>query len=416
MISVDTDFFSLLFITICSICVLFVIGINKKLQFRNLILLGFLLRIFLMIADYYHWFPIPNSGVDSENFHKIALENQKSLVWRASSNYTYFLTYIYNITNSSRLIAQYINVLFGLGVMIFVQRSLFLLEINRSIQKRAMWVVVLLPNLIIFSGILLREAWVEFFAAASLFYFIRWFRNGSKMNMILAFAMVVIAAIMHSGIIGLLMGYILAFLIYNPKKQRVHFSGSSIVALILLAGIMTLFLNYSGIFASKIEIYNFDDPDTLIEITNRINAGGSDYLTWLKADNVALSLLLTPLKIFYFLFSPLPTEWRGISDIIGFCVDGAVYLWLCIGIFRSKCSRGFGKLLKTFLATSMLVTVFIFAYGTSNAGTAFRHRAKIMPLIIVAYAASLNYSTNSQKKLFKKIRYTKRNFIPEESQ
>ena len=398
---VDNDFSSFVFIVICSVFVFFVIKGNKRLQFKNLILFGFVLRIFLMLTDYYHWFHILHSGADTEAFNWIALRNQTLSVWKVHTNYSYFLTLLYKITNSSRLIAQYINVLFGLGVMVYVQRSLSSLKINKNIQKKAMLVVVLLPDLIIFSGILLREAWIEFFVAASLFYFIRWFKNGSSINLLLSVFMVLLAAVMHSGVIGLLMGYVIAFLTYNPKKQKVHFSVSAIVSLILLSGIMILLMNYSGMFTSKFAKYDFDDPEAFVELTNKTGRGNSAYLTWIKADNVTQSLLFIPLKMFYFLFSPLPTEWRGINDIIGFCIDGLVYLWLCICIYRLSHLRGLEKSLKRFLLISLLITVFIYAYGTSNAGTSMRHRAKIMPLIILTYAISMNYSTNIHRKIIK---------------
>jgi len=401
MIFVDTESFSLVFILICSFFVFLSIYLSKKVQFKNLILLGFVLRIFLMLADYYHWFPILNSGVDSEVFHKVALENQRSSVWKIWTNYTYFLTFIYYLTNSSRLIAQYINVLLGVGVMVFVQRSLSLLEIKKSVQKNVILIVVLLPNLIIFSGILLREAWIEFFVAASLFYFLKWFKTGSIKNILLTIVMIMLATIMHSGTISILIGYVIAFLIYNPKTQKTQISGNSIFSLILLIGIMILLMNHFEMFTSKFSNFNFDDPNAFVELTNTTNGGGSDYLTWIKADNVSQCLLLSPLKMFYFLFSPLPTEWRGISDVIGFLIDSIVYLWLCIGIYRFRDLQGFGKPLRMFLLISLLITVFIFAYGTYNAGTAFRHRAKLIPVILITYAVSLNYSTDKHKKNYK---------------
>jgi len=86
-------------------------------------------------------------------------------------------------------------------------------------------------------------------------------------------------------------------------------------------------------------------------------------------------------------------------DIAGFCIDSIVYLWLCICIYRFRHLQGIGKSLKTFLLISLLTTVFIFAFGTKNAGTAFRHRAKLMPLIALTCAVSMNYSCKKLKEL-----------------
>ena len=347
-----------------------------------------------MAADYFQLFHVFGSGADTEAFHLIALSNQMTQSWRSLTNYTYFLTYVYSITESSRLIAQYINVLFGLGTIVFVERLLSLLYIDKKIKKIAVLFVVLLPNLIIFSGILLREAWITFFISASLFYFIRWFINGSNSDIILSISMVLLATLMHSGVIGILAGYCIAFLIYNPTNQKVQFSMGSIISLLLLVGGIVIFLNYSNLFTSKFASYDIDNPDAFVELTNRKSRGGSAYLSWINVDNMALSFLFAPLIMFYFLFSPLPTEWRGFADILGFCIDGAAYLWLCVAIFRSKRLPVTGESLRKFLLISILFTVFIFAFGVRNAGTAMRHRAKFVPLIIVTYAVSVGYKKN----------------------
>lgn len=385
----NADFYPLLFVVISSLCIaVYIFGV-KSLPFGGLVFLGFLLRLFLMFADYYKWFPIINSGLDSEGFHQVALANQTSVELASNTNYTYFLTLVYYITGSSRMIAQYLNVLFGVGVMVIVQRCLAMLNISKKTGMTVMLVVVLLPNLIIFSGILLREAWVEFFVSASVLCFLYWFRDGRVQHIIGVVVCVLCAAWMHSAVIGLLAGYIVAFITYCPRSGRVQFSGGTIISLILLSGMLVVFMGYANLFTGKFA--KLESQDDLFKITNRISGGGSDYLTWISVESVTQGLLFSPLKMFYFLFSPLPTEWRGVQDVLGFVIDGAVYLWLCIMIFGSKCAEGVPRLLKRYLIVSLLVTTFIFAYGTTNAGTAFRHRAKLFSLIAVTYVVSVSF-------------------------
>lgn len=387
---VASDFYSLLTILIVSVLVFFFIYGKRNLRHKNLLILGFLLRLFLLFADYYHWFPILHSGSDTEGFHRIALRNVHSLVKYVITNYTVFLTFVYEVTDCSRLIAQFINVLFGMGIIVLVQQCMKMLQITKTRELIVVCILVFLPNLNIFSAILLREAWVEFFVALSLYFFVKWFIYGNAFNMVLVVISLLTASYMHSGVVGLFAGYIIAFIVYNPKKQKTTFSKVTVVSLIFLIVFGVGLSSYLGLFTQKFAQY--DNLDDIIDITNSQGGGGSDYLTWINTHSVAQSLLLAPLKMIYFLFSPLPTEWRGVKDIVGFCIDGAIYIGLCYSIIKHKARSRVCVDLKKYLLIALVVVTFIFAYGTKNAGTAIRHRAKIISVVLVVYA--LGYIEN----------------------
>lgn len=383
-LSGEPDFYSLLFIFVASIFVTGYIFFLRPSRFSNLIFLGFLLRLFLLFADYYHWFPILNSGADSSVFNRVAIENQLMVV--KTGGYIGFLTEVYYLTDCSRLIAQYINVLFGMGVILLIQHCMSMLNVRSRSKTMVMCVLVLLPNLNIFSAILLREAWVEFFVALSVFYFIKWFLLGNGLNIFLVVGSVLTACYMHAGVLGLLVGYIVAFLTYNPRSKTVTFSRTTIISLILLFVISVFAMNYMKLFTGKFQ--NMESAEDLIEIANSTYGGRSDYLTWINVNSLWQTLVFAPLKMFYFLFSPLPTEWRGATDIIGFLIDGVIYLYLCYNIVLFKATNKLKSNLKKYLVTAITIVIFIFAYGTKNAGTAFRHRAKILPVIVLAFSLS----------------------------
>jgi len=127
--------------------------------------------------------------------------------------------------------------------------------------------------------------------------------------------------------------------------------------------------------------------------------GGSAYLTWINPDSTTQALLFSPLKMFYFLFSPIPLDWRGIGDIFGFCLDSSIHFFLFFiiisGMKYIKYKRD--NTLVKFFVISALITAFIYAYGVSTAGTAMRHRTKIVPVLIVAAAISYSYKDKYKK-------------------
>lgn len=361
----------------------------------HILLLAFAFRLFLMIADLEHWFPILNSGADSEMFDIIARRNLQLIDTPYKSGYPGFLTFIYSITGSSRLFAQYVNVLLGMGVLLILVKAFQYTDIPECRQKIALCLVAFMPNMVIFSSILLREAWVEFFVAASVFQFIIWYKEGKQLNMLMCILFVLAASYMHSGVIGLLGGYIAGFLAYDPKEGTVHFSPKTILSITLMGILFLLFAGHSIAFLGKFQSFDPNSPDAFLQYANKTGIGGSGYLTWLpQTNNLVVGLLVSPLRMFYFLFSPLPTEWHRVSDIIGFVIDGGIYMWMCWFIVKESASEE-NTSLKKFLVTSILTAAFIFGYGTSNAGTAFRHRAKLMPLIAMTYAVS-NIQANNK--------------------
>lgn len=383
----DVESYGFIVIMVHSAIVLLGLVIRQK-RYRNMIIAGFLLRLFLLFADYYHWFPILNSGGDTEAFHQIATLNVLSPEESITlTNYTTFLTFLYSITHSCRMIAQYINVLFGVGIILMLSEILQCLNVSKKAERLTLGAVVFLPNMIIFSAILLREAWVEFFVTASVLFFIRWFQSGKMTNIIMVIISLLNASYMHSGVLGLMMGYVVAFLTYNPRTHKVQLSASTIGCLCILAVSCILFLKQADLFTDKFQSFDFESEDDFLNKINTTSGGGADYLTWINTDNFVVGLLFAPLKMFYFLFSPLPTEWRGLNDLIGFLMDGAIYMWLCWIIYKNQ-TKSHLTLLKKYLTTALLVVTFVFAYGTSNAGTAFRHRAKIFPLLAVIFATS----------------------------
>lgn len=360
---------------------------SKKIPFNGLVCFGVILRIGLLLCDLYHLSPIPNLGADSEVFHSIAYNNAVNGGDGKLTNYTDFLTLVYSLTGHSRMIGQLINVLFGLGVIIYGQKCLLLFDVDRKYLHIGTLILCLSPNLIIFSGGLLREAWCEFFITASIYQFLKWFKYGNITNFILSCVMVMAASYMHSGSIGVIAGYMIVYVLYNRNKNRFKFTFRSIFASLLVLAIGVFYLQNMETFGNKMQGMDGENTDdVLISHYNNALGGGSDYLTNLTVNSMGGALLFSPLKMVYFTFSPMPWDWRGFPDLLAFFIDSIIYLMLCWGIIKNA-NNEYIKL-RTGLIISLLSVVFIFGIGVTNAGTAMRHRAKLLPLFVVAYCIS----------------------------
>ncbi len=386
-----------LFVIINSFYVVFYV-IKKYPKYSYLIIFGYILRMLILFIDYNHIFSVLHSGADTEIFHRNAsfnaLRGSYDLV---RTNYHLFLTWLYMLLGDCRFIAQYINVIFGLGVLIYIFKIIDEYDMNERVKKQTLTIAVIFPHLIIFSGILLREAWCEFFVSASLFYFVRWMKRGGVYSASISIICVLFAAWMHSGCVFVAVGYLIAIAFYHPKKMISKVSVSAIVISVVLILISIVVLTSTDIFTGKLNTFDeekFQENGMYSEIR-----GGSAYLTWINPNSAWQLILFSPLKIFYFLFSPIPIDWRGSQDIIAFFLDSVFYIYIIYNVFKyyKKIQFGMSKNMLRYLMISLFILSFIFAYGTVNSGTAIRHRCKIFPIILTMYAVSVS---EKRKKMY----------------
>ena len=385
--------FVLLNLTILSIFIL-----KNHFQYSQILFIGLALRLILLVIDTNKIFPILHSGADTEVFHAHSLSNSINGNYDLHlTYYEYFITFIYNIIGSSRIVVQYINVLLGMGIL-FVLISIFdELSFNIKQKKHFLCIAAFFPHLIIFSSILLREAWCEFFIISSLLYFIRWMKHGGSLFIIQSFICVLVASVMHSGCIFVGIGYLIAVSFYHPRLSINKISPSAIFFTIILGIVSFYLLAITEIFTTHFN--NFDEEKFNGSGLYVAIEGESAYLTWMNPNSISQMLIFAPLKMFYFLFSPLPFNWRGFQDTFAFFFDSCFYFY-CMFVFFKNHKYIKDKIKKNiviYLMVSFLFLTFSFGYGTITAGTAMRHRCKIVPIILVIYAITISEKKKSLK-------------------
>lgn len=377
----------IIYLFLTSIIIITYIFSSRSISFKGIVCIGIILRLVILLCDLYHVFPIPNLGADSEAFHSIAYRNAAYGSHEKLTNYTDFLTLVYSLTGQSRMIGQLINVIFGLGVILYGQKCLQLLGMNHKYLYIGTLILCFAPNLIIFSGGLLREAWCEFFITASIYQFLKWFRYGRMNNFMFSCIMVLAASYMHSGTIGVIAGYVITYVFYNRNKNKFNYTFQSVFASALVIAFSIFYFQNMDIFGEKMSGMNTENTEeVLVAHYEGAQGGGSDYLTQLPVNTIGGAMLFAPIKMLYFILSPMPWDWRGFSDMLAFLIDSIIYLILIWGIIKNVNNK-FIKL-RTGLIISLLSVVFIFGIGVTNAGTAMRHRAKLLPLFVVAYCVS----------------------------
>lgn len=361
---------------------------------REIFIFALLARVALMVWDirFSHIFNLPNSGADSTMYYAYARQVGQDLSLLLQDIRGGFFSKItgtvFWFTGFSRLMGQYINVLLGFSVVVIVNRITGLLKLGVRARRNTLLIAAFFPNSMVMSAIFLREIFPTFFVAASLYYFCRWFIRPKLKNMLLTLIMLALASLFHSGVIGIFLGYAYVFLFYRHSSKRFLFSPRSILSFIILAAAVYLTTN---VFQEQL-FGKFQGINEIEDIYQTANSrlGGSAYLKNLQINNLWQFFVYGPIKMFYFLTVPLPMDWRGGMDIFTFFADSMLYLYVSVMLFRNRRIFKGQKPLVTALFLMLLGAVIIFGIGVSNAGTAIRHRQKLIPVFLVALGVVLD--------------------------
>ena len=378
-------------ITVFSVAFIFDIHRSRRFGiYAREISVGYIWRIFLLYFDIYgrSIYQLPNSGADSSGFFKSAKMLLGYGEARDMGSFPHVMAAVFKFTGINQLLGQFVILLCSIiAILVF---ALILESVSIDLrQKRVVILIInLLPNFAILSVIFLREAPVTMFITISLYFFIRWFNGASLVNILFAVLFDLAASYFHAGSIGVIVGYVIVIFLYDRANTKVRISFRSIIfAGIMLFVLVYLYLNYSDILFGKIS-----GVDSIEEIANTLDYGGSSYAQYVgNSASVQNMIIYTIPRIVYFLFSPFPWQWRGLSDIIAFAFSSMFYMYAVYAAVKNRTfySRNNHNQVLALLIIVFCI-VFIFAWGVSNTGTAARHREKMVMLFAALLALSFN--------------------------
>lgn len=357
----------------------------KYYEIKYILISSYFLRLIFMFWDIYakKIFLFPNSGNDTEGFYNsaISISNNIKLIKTNlyGGLYSKFLGAIFYFIGDNRIVGQYLNVIFGLFTIIYIYKILLLLDIKTRNIFKFLSIISFMPNALMYSAILLRESIITMVLTISIYYFITWIYKGLYRNQIISIMLVLLASSFHSGVIGILIGYLFIYMFYNRTNKTFEMTYKSVAIFFISIVVILIIFNKQDMFLGKFsKVENIDD---VVHTANK-RKGGAQYLVSLQINTWWKILLYAPVYMIYFTLAPLPWDWRGIQDILTFLMDSFIYLYLIYTTFKNRI-KIFSDSIYTGLILSSLATIFLFGIGVSNAGTAMRHRHKILPLLII---------------------------------
>jgi hypothetical protein len=366
---------------------------------------AFLLRAGLAVVNCYV-FQLPDSRIDAVGYEASGWA-WASAGWGTvlqnftmnASLYSWLISVLYALTDRSLLMIQGINVLLGTLAVYLVWRLTGLISGgNRRLAGAAAWVAALFPTLALYSAITLREESIIFFFLLGVLYSLRWWQKPLLRYFLVACLALGLAGVMNRGM--LLMIAVLGMLVLSrwahtlaANKGTSFLRVTAAVGLLAVIGALALTggssSGYTGLMNTSLEQNQVIVAMNTSLGQHQVNVaeGRTAYLADLTTQSITDVVWQTPIRVIYFLFAPFPWMVRETVDIFGF-VDALLYAGLVLLMlinWKNILGNPPARVAVLFLA----VGLFVFALGTSNYGTAIRHRAKFAPLMIVVAAVAL---------------------------
>lgn len=373
------------------------INICKDNKIKRAFYFALLLQIIILIIDNYVIdFPLIN--LDARAHEGLAWYSYENNINIGRGEYnTFILNPIYKLLGIRvAIIFGAINVVCHILISLNLYKIFNILKIEKNLERFLMYILILSPISLIFRAGILREAIMIMFITYSLKNFVIYtkYKNGGAI--IKTFLFLILGAVFHNGMIFLAVGYLL-YLLDGGKKKK----GAQIIIFLLAIGIFIILKD------KLLEKVGGGDIDKILAFNNEgsLKLAGSAYLQSVTTTSLGGILIYLPLFMFYFLYSPTPEMIRGVLDIATFLLNSSIYIYITIiGIksykkIKNNLSKKEKKIINVLLFSS-LFTIVVFSIGTRNAGTAMRHRDKILPFLIVIFAIIRN-------KYFIELKYRK---------
>ncbi len=376
----------------------------QKNKILTILSVAFLFRLVLWYIQYFVT-NLPQAGRDTIMFdnwaHRMMNDNYghtyQEIFMNGALLNGYIGSVIYSIVGRQPMLWGFFYLILGICTVYIIHKAVYMITKDYKFANRAGWFACLFPNMAIMSVIILREQPIHFFISLSVLYFIKYLKNKNAANFSIFLLAGCAASIFHSAVFSLFLGAIL-YLTLFAKKISIY---SKILVVSLSIGGL-FFINTTGIGLSKFG----GSFESALEMASDGGGAmkedaGSNYPDWLVLKGSVTDLLIVPIRIIAFLFAPLlPFLVRSGGQAIGL-LDAFFYLAIFYNIFKNKVIHEKSDTAKYLFVTIFIMT-FAFSFGASNFGTNIRHRAKLIPIILM-----IPLITEKERKSIKKFQQLK---------
>ena len=376
--------------------IIFSRDMSRDLKLCSFAILAILARHFASLINFYYVLLI-GADMDAVGFHLNAstMANSIQPTWfgefgtleAGSKFYSSYLAFFYRIFGDSKLLGQ------SLSIVAFAVSFLFLIKIikNLRLTRYSVELVILyglLPSVIIFTSITLREAYQMLFFLISVYFTLYLRKKTTLPAMIMLIFGAAGLAVLHNGLlvysiflVCLSFFWALGFSLTNWSKKN---PVTKLLGVILMIGIVSAWATYASDMggASK-ALMSGEGGDYAGVYRERAGTDRSTYGGTLDTSSIITFIPSAVLVSAFYMFAPFPWQISSAADVYG-AFEG--YLRLILIYFGVKTwyrSRGERRSQWGYLLICFFSLEFLWAMGTSNWGTAIRHHLVAYGVLVI---------------------------------
>jgi hypothetical protein len=304
--------------------------------------------------------------------------------------YLPLLSFFYVVFDRSPLLLNSISLVAGvLTVYLSWKITMKVWSGNRLAAKKTVIIFAFFPPLVMYSSVTLREIFIVLFVQVFILSYIRWDETRSKKDLLFSLLAAAVHLVLHNPMFLVLMSAYFYPIYHYLKKNIITLQKGSvnfIFLLIVSAGIAVIFF---GVNIHEVYIPYFGELDKfgfdrIVSYAQNTNYGNALYPSFVVPNSPQDLILLLPIRVFYFLFSPFFWDITSVAHILG-VFDSLLYMYLSYLLFSRRHYFRNNKKLKMIIFI-FIVGIVIYSFGVGNFANAMRHRVKFLILLVIIVA------------------------------
>lgn len=401
----DTYFFGFFIIGIIFLSMIVIINLHKDNTLKNILVLAFFIRLILLIVGSYIM-PFPDTSQDAALFERRGQEIADAWTYGTKIPntpgglyyYSRVVAWIFYFAGNTTFLAIFLNLILSIIIIFFVYKLILEMGCSKKFGHIGSVFAALFPTLNIYSVVLLRENLITLSILISFYYLIKWLRTGGKAEIFMSSTMLLLGSVFHGAINIIALVYALFFCFYNTKTRKWRFFSRRVIVGVL--GIVVIAYFFSSKVMNKLpnNIMLLISPQYFTGRIKLLAVGRGAYLIDYFPNSMFDLFWQTPIRILYFLFTPFPWMISVAKDIVGFGDSVMIFVLFCLVFISLIRLLNKNRIICVAITLVLMSFLIMFSWGTSNYGTAIRHRTKIVPLLIAISMVSLDNKKHTNSK------------------
>jgi hypothetical protein len=359
---------------------------------RFILFFGFLLHVAVAI---WNGFFGPSLGAEGDalNFHNEAVyyANQLgSFQFRTGWIYSYFLGFLYKIFSNHIFFGSMVSVFAWYISALYFIKTMNLLNFEHNKIIYALILFCIWPSALLNSSVTLRESFQGLSIMIILFSSISIFKN-RNIGWATLFLGMALGSVLHGSLL-VFSAAVALFVFYSFLQIRLGASLAVRIVVTFLIGAPAIFLAYTlfGDIAYDVDDGLVTAVQSFNERASAINARAT-YREEVYFPSILSFMLFLPVAFFQYMMEPLPNRIGSMGDAVLFMENlvriALLYVAFAVSFRLNKKSQAVHR----FILLSYIAICLIWSIGTVNWGTASRHHAPGLGLLLVAafYSVSI---------------------------